>query len=96
MLNPVHPGIILREEVLKANDLRQDEVAKRLQVTQANLNRVLTGKAALSTEMALKFEHAFGISADLMVRVQASYNLAQARQQSAEIIAGIERFQPAA
>jgi antitoxin HigA-1 len=94
MFNPVHPGTLLREEVLKANGLTQAQVATRLRVTQANLNRVVTGKAALSIELALKVEKAFGISADLLVRMQAGYDLAQARGHVGDITAGVDRLSP--
>lgn len=90
MLNPVHPGALIREEVQKAHGLSQAQLAYRLKVTQPNLNRVLTGKAALSHELALKIEKAFGIQADLLVRMQAGYDLAQARLRADEITAGVE------
>lgn len=96
MFNPVHPGALIREEVLNAHGLTQTQVADRLKVTPANLNRVLTGKAALSHELALKIEKAFGISADLLVRMQAGHDLAQARLRAAEITAGVEPLPSAA
>lgn len=92
MFMPVHPGSLLRSEILDAHGLTQAQVAERLRVTGANLNRLLTGKAALTPEMALKIEKAFGIDAGLLARMQAGYDVAQARLRADEITAGVERF----
>jgi hypothetical protein len=40
----------------------------------------------LSVEMAIRFEKAFGIKADTMLRMQAAYDLAQARMRQREIV----------
>lgn len=44
--------------------------------------------------MALRFEKAFGISADTMLRMQAAYDLAQARLREREL--GLERMKKVA
>ena len=41
------------------------------------MSNLLNGKAALSPEMAIRFEKAFGIPAPTMMRMQAGWDLAQ-------------------
>jgi len=41
---------------------------------------VMRGRRALTPAIALRFEQAFGGSADMWLRMQAAYDLAQARK----------------
>jgi antitoxin HigA-1 len=54
-------------------------VAAEMGVSRQALGTVLNGHASLSAEMALRFERQFKISADTLMRIQTSYDLAQAR-----------------
>jgi len=56
------------------------ELAKHLRVTRAALSRIINGKAAVSAEMALRLEDAFGIKADLWLRLQTQRDLWRASQ----------------
>ena len=51
---PVHPGEILREDVLPALGLSVIEAAKELRVSRQTLHRILAGKMAVSPEMAVR------------------------------------------
>ncbi len=79
MKNPVHPG-----ELAKANlaelSLSVAEAAKTMHITRQQLHNVLQGRSAVTPNMALRFERAFGGSADMWLRMQAAYDLAQARK----------------
>jgi len=55
---------------------------------------VVNGKAAVSAEMALRLEKAFGVSMDLLLRLQAAYDAAQARMGAKRI--KVQRFTPRA
>ena len=61
------------------------EAATRLGVSRQNMSMLLNGHAALSVMMALRFEKAFAISADTLLRMQAAYDLAQAREREGEL-----------
>lgn len=74
----VHPGPWLRRNVVEPYRLTQAEAAGHLGVTRVALSNLLNGKAALSPEMAIRFEKAFGISAATMLRMQAAHDLARA------------------
>ena len=59
--------------------------AQVLGVTRAALSAVLNERAHLSPEMALRVEKAFGVSMDTLMRMQNSYDIAQARKREGEI-----------
>jgi addiction module HigA family antidote len=84
MKNPAHPG-----ELVKANidelELSVAEAASGLGVTRQQLYNVISGKSAVTPEMAIRFEKAFGGSADMWLRMQAAYDLAQVRQRAGQI-----------
>ena len=85
MLNPPHPGRIVRQECLEALGLSVTEAAKVLDVTRQTLNNLVNEKAAISPEMAIRLEKAFGSTADTWLRMQAAYDLAQARKNAVQI-----------
>lgn len=89
MKNPAHPG-----ELVKANldeiGLSVAKAAKAIGVTRQQLYNVIGGKSAVTPEMAVRFEKAFGGSADMWLRMQAAYDLAQVRQREKKII--VERL----
>lgn len=79
MKNPVHPGALAKAN-LDELKLSVAEAAKTMKITRQQLYNVLRCKSAVTPEMALRFEQAFGGSADLWLRMQAAYDLAQARK----------------
>lgn len=92
MLNPVHPGRFLRTEIIVAHNLTVTEAAKILHVSRPTLSSLLNTKANLSGEMALRFEKAFGVDMDTLMRMQNSYDIAQTRSQSKKI--HVQRYDP--
>ena len=60
--------------------------AARLHVTRQAMSALLNGHAGLSAEMAIRFEKAFGLKADTMLRMQVAYDLAQARAREGNIL----------
>lgn len=92
MKNPCHPGVILREDFIVPMGLQIKDVAERIGVTRTALSRIVNERAGLSSDMALRLEKAFGWKADLWIRLQASYDLAQSRQHEDEITRDIEPF----
>ncbi len=84
MKNPVHPGELVRAN-LEEIGLSVAEAAKGLRVTRQQLHNVVSGRSAVSPEMAVRFEKAFGGSADMWLRMQAAFDLAQVRSREHEI-----------
>jgi addiction module HigA family antidote len=85
MKSPVHPGIFLAEELIASLDLSVTEAARVLGVGRPALSALLNGRAAVSAEMAVRFEKAFGVDAALLLRMQAQYALADARRSARRI-----------
>jgi addiction module HigA family antidote len=92
MLNPVHPGRFLRTEVIEAYGLSVTDAARVLRVSRPTLSSLLNAKADLSGEMALRFEKAFGVDMDTLMRMQNSYDIACIRSRAKTI--RVERYQP--
>jgi addiction module HigA family antidote len=81
----VHPGAWLRTEIVEPHGLSVTIAAEKLGVTRQAMSNLLNGKAALSAEMAIRFEKAFGVRAETMLRMQAAYDLVEARAHEDEI-----------
>jgi addiction module HigA family antidote len=84
MKNPPHPGRQIKS-ALAACGLNITEGAKHLGVTRNTLSRVINGLAGVSPDMALRLNKAFSGGAEVWLGMQASYDLAQARQHEDEI-----------
>lgn len=80
MKNPAHPGGFVKSEIIEPLGLSVTSAAQVLGVTRAALSAVLNERAHLSPEMALRVEKAFGVSMDTLMRMQNSYDIAQARK----------------
>ncbi len=80
MFDPVHPGEVLKEDVLVGAGLTVARAAKILGVGRPALSAVLNGRASLSPEMALRFEKAFGVSMELMLKMQLQHDIAKTRK----------------
>jgi antitoxin HigA-1 len=85
MKNPAHPGGLIKFEIIEPLGLSVTAAADALGVTRATLSTLLNERSHLSSEMALRIEKAFGVSMDTLMRMQNSYDIAQARKREAEI-----------
>jgi len=85
MKNPPHPGLSVRHDYIEPLDLTITEAARVLGVTRQALNNLVNGKAAISPEMAIRLDKAFGGGADTWLRLQAAYDLAQAEKHAGNI-----------
>jgi addiction module HigA family antidote len=85
MKSPAHPGRIVRSACFEPLGLSVTEGAKILGVTRQTLTKIVNGKSGISAEMAIRLTKAFGSSAETWVRMQASYDLAQARKVESKI-----------
>jgi antitoxin HigA-1 len=94
MNNPTHPGGFVKTEIIGPLGLSVTDAAKVLGVTRAALSALLNCRAALSPEMALRIEKAFGVKMDTLMRMQNSFEIAEARKREGEI--KVERYVPKA
>ena len=94
MYSPPHPGLTIRHDCLEPLGLSVTEAAKALGIARQTLNNVINGKAAISPEMAIRLDKAFGGGAEVWFRIQTSYDLAQAMKGADEI--KVKRVEPKA
>ena len=85
MKNPAHPGGFVKGEIIEPLGLTVTDAARALGVTRPALSALLNERAHLSPEMALRIEKAFGVSMDTLMRMQNSYDIAQARLRENEV-----------
>jgi addiction module HigA family antidote len=85
MKNPAHPGGFVKSEIIEALGLSVTAAADVLGVTRPALSALLNERAHLSPEMAIRIEKAFGVAMDTLMRMQNSYDIAEARKREAEI-----------
>lgn len=90
----VHPGPWLKRQVVEPAGVNVKQLAEHLGVSRQNLSNLLHGHIALSAEMAIRFEKAFGLKAETLTRMQGAYDLAQARDHEDDI--KVERLSTAA
>ena len=83
----VHSGAWLRAELVEPHGLTVTEAAANLYVTRQAMSNLLGGRAGLSAEMAIRFEKAFGVRADALVRMQGAHDLMQVRAREGKIAA---------
>jgi antitoxin HigA-1 len=74
-MKPLHPGIILREDVLKEMDLSVTKAAIGLEISRKQLSEIVNENASISAEMAVRLEQRFGISAEFWLDLQKKYDI---------------------
>jgi antitoxin HigA-1 len=79
-LPPVHPGEIIREDVLPEIGLSVTEAAKALGVSRQMLHDILAERKPLSAVMCLKISRLLGSTPEFWMRLQADYDLKKAAQ----------------
>jgi len=85
MKNPPHPGDFIRTEIIEPSGLSVVAAAVALQVSRPALSSLLNRRSDLSGDMALRIEQAFGVKMDTLMRMQASYDIAQTRKREKKI-----------
>jgi addiction module HigA family antidote len=85
MKNPPHPGEFIRTEIILPTGLTVTAAAQALRVSRPALSSLLNAKADLSGDMALRIEKAFGVRMDTLMRMQASYDIAQTRKREKQV-----------
>jgi antitoxin HigA-1 len=87
---PVHPGEILREDVLNTLGISVSETARRLCVSRQQLHRILACTHPITTEMALRLGKFAGNGPGLWLRMQQAYDLWHAENRLTNELSKIE------
>lgn len=77
---PVHPGEILREELMKPLGLSINGLARALRVPVMRISHIVNEQRAITADTALRLSQYFGMSAEMWVNLQADYDLRMARR----------------
>lgn len=77
---PLHPGRVLSEVYMAEMGLNQSQLAAKCGCSPRKINEIVNGKRAVSPEFAIQLEKILGTTAEMWVRIQAEYDLWQARK----------------
>ncbi len=80
MKNPPHPGGLIRRQIIEPLGLSVTAAAAALGVTRQALSNLLNERTALTADMALRIEKAFGPKMDHLMRMQLAFDLAEVRR----------------
>ncbi|MCL2891390.1 MULTISPECIES: HigA family addiction module antitoxin [Enterobacterales] len=83
MFNPPHPGEVLRDYL---DGVSITDAANALQITRAQLSRILNGHAAITADMALRLAALLDTSAEMWIDMQSEYALWQEAQKPRPVI----------
>ena len=80
---PLHPGKVLAEVYMAEMRLNQTDLAKLCGCSPRKINEIVNGKRGISPAFAIVLESVLSTSAEMWVRMQAEYDLWEARQEVA-------------
>jgi len=79
-LEPIHPGEIIREEVLTPLGMSVNQLAKHLAVDAARLNEIVRGRRGITADTALRLARYLGTTPEFWLKLQVHYELRVARE----------------
>ena len=77
---PLHPGQVLSEIYMAEMNFNQTRLAEKCGCSPRKINEIVNGKRSISPQFAIQLEKVLGTTAEMWVRIQAEYDLWQARQ----------------
>lgn len=92
---PIHPGEILREEVLPNLGMSVTEFSRRLGLTRASLYNILKEQSSVSTVVALKLAKLLGTSPEVWLNMQQAFDIHATMQSKAAEIASVDKLEVA-
>jgi antitoxin HigA-1 len=85
-LPPIHPGEILKMEVIEPLGISVNQLAKSLAVDATRLNDIVRGRRGITADTALRLSRYLGTTAEFWLGLQLTYDLRVARQGSEKAI----------
>src|ERR1017187_9331003 len=92
-LPAVHPGEVIKQDILPSTGLSVTAAAKALGVSRQMVHDILAGRKPLSTVMCLKVSRLFGGTPEFWMRLQAAYDLKKA-ERNKKIMERVARIVP--
>ncbi len=93
-MEPVHPGEILKDDVLPALKLSVSEAARQLGVSRQTLHRIMAATHAVTPEMAVRLGRFCGNGPGLWLAMQSAYDLWHAKRRLQDEVARIPSHRP--
>lgn len=85
-MQPVHPGEILREDLMKPLGLTVTGLARDLKVPVSRVSEIVNGRSSVNAEVALRLARYFGSTPEFWINLQAAYDLRVTMHSSASRI----------
>ena len=92
-LPPVHPGEIIKQDIVLSAGMSVTTAAKALGVSRQMLHDILAERKPLSAVMCLRVSRLFGSTPEFWMRLQAAYDLKKA-EQNKKVMACVARIVP--
>jgi addiction module HigA family antidote len=92
-LPPVHPGEIIKRDILPSTGLSVTAAANALGVSRQMLHDILAERKPLSAVMCLRLSRLFGSSPEMWMWLQAAYDLKRATEDK-KVMARVARIVP--
>ncbi len=94
-LRPIHPGEILREDILPAVARPKTEIAHLLGISRYTLYAVLNEKHPVTAEIALRLGKMFGNGPEIWLNMQKQYDLKLAEKELGSALDAIPHLEAA-
>jgi addiction module HigA family antidote len=75
ILEPIHPGEVLREDFLEPLSISINRLSRELLVPPNRISEIVNGKRAITADTALRLERFFGVEAQFWLNLQTEYDL---------------------
>lgn len=80
LLDPIHPGEILREEFMKPLDISANALSGKLGVTAARVNEIVNERRGITADTALRLARCFSTTPEFWMNLQQRFELETARR----------------
>ena len=95
-LDPIHPGEILRDDVMRPLGIGTNRLARDLDVPPNRIGAIVNGTRSITADTALRLGTYFRVSPETWLGLQIDYDLRLIRQRDGDRITGSVRTRPAA
>ncbi|PZR56277.1 MAG: addiction module antidote protein, HigA family [Candidatus Meridianibacter frigidus] len=89
MKRPIHPGEVLKEDVLNPLGLSANKLAAALDIPTNRLTEIIGGRRAVSADTALRLARYLGTTPQFWLALQSDYDLDTARAAEKEILSKV-------
>ena|SRR5581483_6009613 len=90
MMDPVHPGQMLKEDFLDPLGVSQYRLAQAIGVPPRRINEIVHGTRRISADSALRLARYFGMSDGFWMNLQGHYDIEVEKDRLRATLANIE------